>query len=178
MSSITSSPSSPLSSPTSDLSFLCSYPVNPCILPTPVTYTLYVTVVTNATILYELKKLPFYEFDAISQELVCLLHDSLHLQSYYSCSVPEHDQALLLVTGNLVRRTLNTLHLHGFHTYITRLPAESLFPVFSPLYQSMSPLDRERYCEIITSEPVEPVTEVTSSPVGAERPEGPHCDKA
>ena len=88
MSSTTSSPSPSSSSPTSDTSFLHLHPVYPCVLPTPVTYTLYVAVITNAGILYELEKLPFYESDAISQELVCLLHDSLHLQSYYSSSVP------------------------------------------------------------------------------------------
>ena len=145
MSSTTSPPSSPPPSPTFETSFLHSYPVYPCILPMPVTYTLYVTVIMNTTVLYELKKLPFYESNAISQELVRLLHDSLRLQSYYSSSVPDPDQALLHVTGDLVHRILNTLHLHGFHTYITRLPAKTLFPIFSPLYSSMSPLDKERY---------------------------------
>ena len=135
-----SPPSSP-SSPTSELSFLHSYPVYRCVLPTPVTYTLYIAVITNATVLYEVEKLPFYELDAISQELVRLLHDSLCLQSYYSSSTPDPDQALLHVTGDLVRCTLNTLHLHGFHSYITRLPADLLFPTFAPIYQSMSPLD-------------------------------------
>ena len=165
MSSTTSSPLSPSPSPVSNTSFLHSHSVYPCVLPTPITYTLYVTVVTNAGVLYELEKLPFYESDAISQELVCLLHNSLCLQSYYSSSVPDPDQALLHVTRDLVCHTLYTLHLHGFHTYITHLPAKVLLPVFFLLYQSMSPLDRERYCEIITSEPVEPVTKVTLSPI-------------
>ena len=165
MSSTTSSPLSPSPSPVSDTSFLHLHPVYPCVLPTPVTYTLYVTVVMNTGILYELEKLPFYESDAISQELVHLLHDSLHLQSYYYSSVPNPNQALLHVTGDLVHHTLNTLHLHGFHTYITRLLAEVLLPVFFLLYQSMSPLDRERYCKIITSEPVELVIKVTLSPI-------------
>ena len=129
------------SSPTFDTCFLHSYPVYPCILPTSVTHTLYIAVVTNATILYKLEKLPFYESDAISQELVRLLHDALRLQSYYSVSTPDPDQTLLHITRDLVCRTLNTLHLHGFHTYITRLPAETLFPVLLLLYQSMSPLD-------------------------------------
>ena len=165
MSSPSSSQSSSPSSPTSESSFLYSHPVYPCVLPTPITYTLYVVVVTNAAILYEVEKLPFYESDAISQELVRLLHDSLCLQSYYSSSVPNPDQALLHVTRDPVRRALNTLHLHGFHTYITRLSSELLFPVFASIYQSMSPLDRERYHEIVTSEPVEPITEVTLTPI-------------
>ena len=165
MSSSTSSRSPSPSSPTYDLSFLCSRSIYPCVLPTPVTYTLYVAVVTNAPILYELENLPFYESDAISQELVRLLHDSLRLQSYYSSSHSDPDQALLHIVGDVVRHTLNTLHLHRFHTYITRLPAETLLPVFLLIYQSMSPLDRERYHEIITSEPVEQVTEVTLSPI-------------
>ena len=165
MSSPSFSRSSSPPSPSLESSFLHSHPVYPCVLPMPVTYTLYIAVVTNAAILYEIEKLPFYESDAISQELVRLLHDSLRLQSYYSSSVPDPDQALLHVTGDLVRRALNTLHLHGFHSYITRLPAELLFPTFSPIYSSMSPLDRERYREIITSEPVDPVTEVTLTPI-------------
>ena len=165
MSSTTSSPSPSSSSPTSDTSFLHSHPVYPCVLPTPVTYTLYIAVVMDAGILYKLVKLPFYESNAISQELICLLHDSLHLQSYSSSSVPDSDQALLHITRDLICHTLNILHLHSFHTYITRLPAEMLFPVFSPLYQSMSLLDKERYKEIVTLEPVEPVTEVTLTPI-------------
>ena len=165
MSSSSSFPLLSPSSPTSDTCFLHSYPAYLCILPTSVTYTLYVAVVTNATILYEVEKLPFYESDAISQELVRLLHDALRLQSYYSSSTPDPDQALLLVTGDLVHRTLNTLHLHGFHTYITRLPAETILPVLLPLYQSMSPLDRERYREIVTSEPIDPTIKITLSPV-------------
>ena len=165
MSSSSSFPSSSPSSPTFDTCFLHSYPAYPCVLPTSITYTLYVAVITNATVLYEIEKLPFYESDAISQELVRLLHDALRLQSYYSSSTPDPNQALLLVTGDLVRCTLNTLHLHGFHTYITCLPADTLFPIFLPLYQSMSPLDRERYREIVTSEHVDPAIEVTLSPI-------------
>ena len=165
MSSSSSFPSSSPSSPTSDTCFLHSYPAYPCILPTSVTYTLYVAVITNTTVLYEIEKLPFYESDAISQELVHLLHDALCLQSYYLSSTPDPDQAVLLVTRDLVHRTLNTLHLHGFHMYITRLLAETIFPVLLPLYQSMSPLDRERYREIVTSEPSNPAIEVTLSPI-------------
>ena len=153
------------SSPTLDISFLNSHPVYPCILPTSITYTLYVTVVTNAPVLYELEKLPFYESDTISQELVRLLHDVLCLQSYYSSSTPDPDQALILVTRDLVRCTLNTLHLHGFHSYITCLPAALLHPVFSPIFLSMPPFDQERYREIVTSEPAEPITEVTMMPI-------------
>ena len=165
MSSSSSFPSSSPPLPTFDTCFLHSYPAYPCILPTSVTYTLYITVVTNTAILYELEKLPFYESNTISQELVRLLHDTLCLQSYYSASTPDPDQTLLHVTGDLVHRTLNTLHLHGFHTYITRLHTETLFPILLPLYQSMSPLDRERYREIVTSEPADPVIEVTLSPI-------------
>ena len=165
MSSSFSSPLSSPSSPISDTSFLSSHPVYPCVLPTSVTYTLYVAVITNAPVLYELEKLPFYESDAISQELVRLLHDALRLQSYYPSSTPDPSQVLILVTGDLVRRTLNILHLHGFHTYVTRLPAELLRPIFSPIFLSMSPFDQERYREIVTSEPAESITEVTLTPV-------------
>ena len=103
MSSTSSSPSSPPSPPSSELSFLHTFPIYPCVLPTPVTYTLYVAVITNTPVLYEIEKPPFYESDTISQELVRLLHDALRLQSYYPQSAPEPDQALLLITGELVQ---------------------------------------------------------------------------
>ena len=165
MSSTSSSPSSSPSPPSSELSFLHTFPIYPCVLPTPVTYTLYITIITNAPVLYEIEKLPFYESDAISQELVCLLHDALCLQSYYPQSIPEPDQALLLITGELVQRTLNTLHLHSFHSYITCLTPETLFPVFAPIFRFLSPYKRERYREIVTSEPCEPITEVSLHPI-------------
>ena len=143
MSSISSSPSSLSSSLSSEFSFLDSTPVYPCVLPTPVTYTLYVTVITNAPVLYELEKLPLYELDVISQELVRLLHDALRLQSYYPLSTPKPDQALLLVMGQLVQRTLNTLHFHGFHSYISRLLPKVLSLVFGPIFRSLSPYEQE-----------------------------------
>ena len=170
MSSVSSSLSSPLSSASSEFSFLNSSPVYPCILPTPITYTLYVAIITNAPVLYEIEKLPFYELDAISQELVHLLHDALWLQSYYPLSTSEPDQALLLITGELVQHTLNTLHLHGFHSYITCLPPKVLLPVFKPIFLSLSPYKRERYQEIISSEPCEPVTEATLQPLPVRAP--------
>ena len=170
MSSLSSSPSSLSSSLSSELSFLESTPVYPCVLPTPVTYTLYVTIITNAPVLYEIEKLPLYELDIISQELVRLLHDALRLQSYYPLSTPEPNQALLLVTGELVQHTLNTLHLHDFHSYISRLPPQILSPVFKPIFLSLSPYERERYREIVTSEPCEPVTEATLQPLPVRAP--------
>ena len=170
MLSISSSPSSPSFSPSFEFSFLESTPVYPCVLPTPVTYTLYVAVITNAPVLYEVEKLPLYELDVISQELVHLLHDALHLQSYYPLSTPNPDQALLLITGELVQRTLNTLHLHGFHSYISCLLPKILSLVFGPIFRSLSPYERERYREIVTSEPCEPVTEVTLQPLPVRTP--------
>ena len=170
MSSISSSPSSLSSSPSSKTLFLEPFPIYPCVLPTPITYTLYVAIITNAPVLYEIEKLPFYESDTISQELVCLLHDTLHLQSYYPLSISEPDQSLLLVTGEIIQHTLNTLHLHGFHSYITHLPPKLVFPVFSPIFQSLSPYERERYWEIITSEPCEPVAKVSLHPIPVPAP--------
>ena len=69
-SSLASSPSS------TDLSFLCSMPVYPCLLPASVTLTLYVAAITDTPTLYTIERLPLYEFDAISQELVRLLLDT------------------------------------------------------------------------------------------------------
>ena len=170
MSSLSSSPSS-LSSPlSSEFSFLESTPVYPCVLPTPITYTLYVAIITNAPALYKIEKLPLYELDVISQELVCLLHDALRLQTYYPLSTSEPDQALLLVAGELVQRTLNTLHLHGFHSYISRLSPKVLSPVFGPIFHSLSPYERERYREIVTSEPCEPTIEATLQPLPIRAP--------
>ena len=48
------------------LSFLCSTPVFPCLLPASVMLTLYVMAITNAPTLYAIEALPLYESDAIS----------------------------------------------------------------------------------------------------------------
>ena len=92
-------------------------------------------------------------------------HSRFTCKALYPQSTPEPNQALLLITGELVQRTLNTLHLHGFHTYLTRLQPEILRPVFTPIFKSLSPYERERYREIVTSEPIEPVIEVSLNPI-------------
>ena len=145
------------SSPSStDLSFLHSTPVYPCLLPASVTLTLYVAAITNAPTLYTIERLPLYEFDAVSQELVHLLLDTFRFRLHYIRTVPVPDQALLLLNGDLSQRTLNVLHLHSFHTYLECLEPELFLPVFLPIYQSLSSADQERYQTIATSIPHEP----------------------
>ena len=173
MSSPFSSSSLPCSPSSTKISFLYSTPVYSCILPTPVTFTIYIMAITNIAILYEIKRLPLYESNTISQELICLLHDTFHFQSYYSQTILMTDQALLLIGGELTQWTFNILHLHGFHTYFTCLWPEVLFPVFSPIFQSMSPHDQERYQEIVTSTSTEPVIEAILTPIPIPPPYAP-----
>ena len=160
-SSLSPSPSS------TDLSFLCSTPVYPCLLSTSVTLMLYVAAITNAPTLYAIEKLPFYESDTISQELVCLLLNTFRFHLHYICTISVPDQALLLFNGDLSQHTLNALHLHGLHTYLEHLEHKLLLLVFLPIYQSMSLANQEQYQTISTSIPDKPQIEVmlTSLPV-------------
>ena len=162
------------SSPSStNLSFLCSTPVYPCLLPASITLTLYVAVITNTPALYAIERLPFYESNAISQELVRLLLDTFRFRLHYNHTVQILDQALLLLNGDLLQRTLNALHLHGFHTYLEHLEPELLLPVFLPIYQSLSLADQEQYQTITTLVPNKPQIEVMLTPLPVPLPQSP-----
>ena len=69
----------------------------------------------------------------------------------YFQSLPHSDPALLHIITTLSQHTLNTLHLHGFHTYLEHLKPEDIVPIFLPIYQFLSPASQERYREITTS---------------------------
>ena len=118
-------------------------PVYLCLLPASITLTLYVAAITNAPTLYAIERLPLYELDTVSQELIRLLLDTFCFQLHYIHTVLAPDQALLLLNGDLSQCTLNTLHLNGFHTYLECLEPELLLPVFLPIYQSLSSVDQE-----------------------------------
>ena len=92
---------------------------------------------------------------------------------HYVCTIPVPDQALLLLNGELSQCTLNTLHLHSFHTYLERLEPTVLLPAFLPIYQSLSTADREQYKTIATSVPNEPQIEVTLTPLPVSPPQSP-----
>ena len=92
---------------------------------------------------------------------------------HYVRTVPIPDQALLLLNGELSQCTLNTLHLHGFHTYLECLEPTILLPTFLPIYQSLSLADREHYETIATSIPNEPQIKLTLTPLLVPPPRSP-----
>ena len=161
-----------LSPSSTDLSFLCSIPVYPCLLPASIILTLYIVAITDAPTLYAIERLPFYESDAISHELVCLLLDTFCFHLHYIHTVPAPDQALLL-NGDLSQPTLNALHLHGFHSYLEHLEPKLLLPVFLPIYQSLLLTDQEQYQTISNSVPDELQIEVTLTPLPVPPPQSP-----
>ena len=143
------------------------------LVPASVTLTLYVTAITDAPTLYAIERLPLYESDTVSQELVHLLLDTFRFQLHYIHTVLVPDQALLLLNGDLSQRTLNVLHLHGFHTYLECLEPELFLPVFLPIYQLLSSVDQEQYQTITTSVPHELQIEVTITPLPVPPPRSP-----
>ena len=82
----------------------------------------------------------------------------------YFQSLPHSDPALLHIITTLSQHTLNTLHLHGFHTYLEHLKPEDIVPIFLPIYQFLSPASQERYREITTSSSWEMFPEPVSVP--------------
>ena len=139
------------SSSFADLFFLHSTPLYPCLLPTFVTHTLYVTVVTDPPTLYTIENLPFYKLDLSSQELVCLLLDTFHFHLQYIRTSPNPEPSLLHINAALFQWILNALHLHGFHFYLKWLNPENVEQIFLSFYESMSSTDQEQYWEIATS---------------------------
>ena len=136
-----------------------------CLLPASVTLTLYIAAITNTPTLYTIERLPLYESNIISQELICLLLDTFCFRMHYVHTIPVPDQALLLLNGELSQCTLNTLHLHSFYTYLECLEPELLLPAFLPIYQSLSSVDQEWYQTIATSVPNEPQIKVMLTPL-------------
>ena len=135
MSFLSSSHSSSSLSSTFSTSPLCSRCVVPTLLPNYTVHLLYTGILANHTILHIVEDLPFYDEDVICQELVHLFHLVSSTQRYHALAVPSDLPAafgipLCTSLNTIPGRVLNLLHLHGFHTFVERIPSETIYPTF------------------------------------------------
>ena len=135
MSFLSSSRSSSSLSSTSFTSPLCSRRVLPTLLPNYAVHLLFTGILANPIALRAVEDLPLYDEDLICQELIRLFHLVSSAQQYHTLTAPSDLPApfgILLHTSlnTLPRCILNILHLHGFHTFVERVPSEILYPTF------------------------------------------------
>ena len=123
-------------SSSSSTSPLRSQRVVPTLLPNYTVHLLYTGILTNPIALCTVEDLPLYDEDLICQELIHLFHLVSSTQRYHALSAPSDLPTpfgipLCTSLNALLGRILNILHLHGFHTFVERVPLKSYTPRFN-----------------------------------------------
>ena len=136
MSFLSSSISSSSLSSSSSTSPLRLRQVYPTYLPTFATHSLYAAILANPAVLHAIEDLPLFQEDLICQELVRLFHDVVAAQRYHALSAPHDLPAdfgvpLRMALARLPDRILSILHLHGFHSFVERIPPCNYLPYVS-----------------------------------------------
>ena len=98
----------------------------------------------------EIEEMPLFIEDIISQELVHLFHDTTMAQNYHFLSAPsdlpaEYGIPLRLTLAHIPEHTLSLLHLHDFHTFVTRISPTLIYPTFCRIFFTMSMGERDHY---------------------------------
>ena len=124
--------------------------MQPTCLPIFYACILYAAILTNPILMHEIEDMPLFIEDTISQELVHLFHDTTMAQNYHFLSTPlnlsaEYGVPLRLTLAHIPEYTLSLLHLHGFHTFITRISPTLIYPIFHRIFFTMSMGERDRY---------------------------------
>ena len=125
-------------------------PVQPTCLPIFYAHILYTAILTNPILMHKIEEMPLFIEDTLSQELVCLFHDTTMAQNYHFLSAPsglpaEYGVPLRLTLAHIPERTLSLLHLHGFHTLVTRISPTLIYPTFHRAFFTMSMGERDHY---------------------------------
>ena len=91
----------------------------------------------------KIEDMPLFIEDTISQEPVCLFHDTTMTQNYHFLSAPLDLPAKY---GIPLRLTLAHIpHLHGFHTFVTCISPTLIYPTFHHIFFTMSMGERDHY---------------------------------
>ena len=173
MSFLSSSISSSLLSSSSTTSPLRSRRVYPTYLPTFAAHSLYAAILANPIVLCAVEDLPLFQEDLISQELVRLFHDVATAQRYHALSAPQDlptdfGVPLRMLLAQLPDRILSILHLHGFHSFVERIPPATIYPIFRHVFLSMTMEHRDHY---LTQSELPPLR--TPSPIPVPPPRSP-----
>ena len=142
--------SSSLSTPTGSTSPLQLHSVYPSFLPIHGIHSLYAAILKTPIILHTIKEIPLFCEDSISHKLVRLFHGITHAQQHlHSLERPLEDShiPLRMNLAELPRHVLTTLHLHGFGTFVSMLPPETIYPTFRRIFFSFSQAERDSYLE-------------------------------
>ena len=144
--------SSSLSTPTGSTSPLRLHSVYPSFLPLHGIHSLYTAILETPIVLHAIEEIPLFHEDSISHELVCLFHGITQAQRYlHSMERPLEDShiPLLMNLVELPRHVLAALHLHGFGTFVSKLPPEIIYPTFRRIFFSFSQAECDSYLECL-----------------------------
>ena len=152
MSFLSSSRSSSSLSSTFSTSPLRSHCIVPTLLSNYAIHLLYTGILANPIILRVVEDLPLYDEDVICQELIHLFHLVSSMQRYHTLAVPSDLPAafgipLRTSLNATPGHVLNLLHLHGFHTFVEQIPADTIYPTFRRVFLSMTMEERDHYLE-------------------------------
>ena len=177
MSFLSASHSSSSLSSFSSTSLLRSRRVVPTLLPNYTVHLLYTGILANPITLRAIEDLPLYDKDLICQELIRLFHLVSSMQRYHALSAPSNLPTpfgipLRTSLNTLLGCILNILHLHGFHTFVERVPSKILYPMFRQVFLTMTLEERNLYLEQTELPaaispppiPIPPLSETISSP--------------
>ena len=115
-------------------------------------HSLYATILKIPVILHTIKEIPLFCEDSISHELVCLFHGITRAQRHlHTMERPLEDShiPLHMNLAELPRHVLAALHLHGFGTFISMLPPETIYPTFRQIFFSFSQAECNSYLECL-----------------------------
>ena len=142
--------SSSLSTPTGSTSPLQLHSVYPSFLPIHGIHSLYAAILKTPVVLYTIKEIPLFREDSISHELVRLFHGITRAQHHlHSLERPLKDShiPLCMNLAKLPRHVLTALHLHGFGTFVSMLPPETIYSTFCCIFFSFSQAEHDSYPE-------------------------------
>ena len=125
-------------------------PVQPTCLPIFYAHILYAAILANPILMHEIEDMLLFIEDTISQELVCLFHDTTMAQNYHFLSAPldlpaKYGILLRLTLAHIPECTLSLLHLYGFHTFVTHISPTLIYPTFCHTFFTMSMGERDHY---------------------------------
>ena len=117
--------------------------VFPTYLPTFAAHLLYTAIPANPAILRAVEDLPLFHEDLICQKLVRLFHNVSAAQRYHILSAPQDLPAdfgipLRMSLTRLPNQILSILHLHGFHTFVERIPPATIYPTFRRIFLTLT----------------------------------------
>ena len=144
--------SSSLSTPTGSTSLLQLHSVYPSFLPIHGIHSLYTIILETPIVLHAVEEIPIFHEDSILHELIHLFHGITQVQHLLHPSERLLEDSHIPFHMNLAElpaHILTALYLHGFGTFISMLPPETIYLTFWHIFLSFSQEEHNNYLEYL-----------------------------